>query len=145
MNVGALNSGQPPAAPIQAQNKPDQISSEEAIEICKGEKYHSDYERSRIFTLAIVIGAIAVLIIPAIATGLAALSLCTFELGLLIVTPIALLGIGILIKKIDDETLFWSGDVARIIIDQKKKEEEDAAKKAAAQKVEVKETEHQNT
>lgn len=107
-----------------------------AIQICQ-EKYPDIYKKKRLLTLAIVIGTLALFIIPLIVMGLGALSLCSTGVGVLIVTPIALLAIGILVKKIDDITLYWSGNTARLIIDIKQNEAEEAAKKeAAAQKKE---------
>ena len=123
----------PPKEDIKIEEK--KLSRAEAIRICK-DKYPKEYKWKRILALSIAIAAIALVVIPAIATGLAALSLCTFEIGLLIAGPIVLLATSILIKKIDDKTIYWSGEVARNII---KKREEKARKAAAkAQKVEVK-------
>lgn len=93
------------------------LSNEEAIQICQ-DNYPDEFKCKKILTLVIAIGALAFFIIPAVAIGLTALSVCTFEVGLLAVTPIALLGISILIKVIDDKTLFWSGKLAHIIIQQ---------------------------
>lgn len=118
---------------INIQQKP--LSRAKAIQICQ-EKYPSEFKRKKILTLAIAIGAIAVLVIPAIATGLAALSVCSFGVGLLIVTPIALLAISILIKKIDDRTQYWTGKLAMIIVEKKEEEAREEVKKA--HKVDVK-------
>ncbi len=128
----------PPNLPnIKLENNlpPKKMSRAKAIQICQ-EKYPKEFKRKKILTLVIAISAIALLLIPLTATGLAALSICTFEIGLLIVTPIAILGISILIKKIDDKSLYWSGGLARLILDQKEKEARQKAEKA--KKIEVK-------
>lgn len=120
----------PPAFKVENRD----LTNAEAIKICQ-EKYPDEFKRKKIFTLAIAISAIVLLLIPAIAVGLAALSACTFEIGLLIVAPIAIIGVSILIKVIDDKTLFWSGKLAQIII---KKKEEEAITNAKSKTIEVK-------
>lgn len=128
-SVRVENAGQPQQPAIKIEEK-KQLSRAKAIQICE-EKYPKDFKRKKILTLVIAIGALALFIIPTVAMGLAALSLCTFPIGLLITTPVALVAISILIKKIDDRTLYWSGNLARIIIEKKEKEAREAAEKAA--------------
>lgn len=128
LKIEAINSPPIPEVKIE-DNNPKKIPRAEAIRICK-EKYPSDFKKKKILTLAIAIGALALFAIPLIAAGVAALSLCTFEIALLFVTPVSLIAIGILIKKIDDYTLYWSGNLARILIAQKEKEAQKAADKA---------------
>lgn len=112
-----------PHIPLQPQVKVEEkpLSRAKAIQVCQ-EKYPGDFKRKKVITLAIAIGSIALFVIPALAMLLTAVSACTFEVGLLVIAPIAILAITILIKKIDRRTLYWSGDLARILI--KKKEEE---------------------
>lgn len=134
MNLPGIQASQP----VSIEEKPQDVNKiprAKAIQICK-DKYPDYFKKKKILTLAIAIGAIALLVIPAMAFGLAALSLCTFEIGLLFVTPVAIIAISILIKKIDDKTLYWSGDLARITI----KKHEEKARKAAekAKTVEIK-------
>ena len=109
-------------------NEPVKKSRAELIKECK-EKYPKEFKIGKIKTLAIAIGALALSLIPLIASGLAALSLCSFGVGVLVVTPIAILGIGILIKKIDDITLYWSADLAGIILENKRKKNSRRQKK----------------
>lgn len=120
--IGVINNDQ-----LQIKVEEKKLSRAEAIQICK-EKYPKEFRRKKILTLTIAIAALVLFTIPATATGLAALSLCTFEIGLLIATPIALIGISILIKKIDDFTHYWSGNLARILIQKKEEEVRKAAK-----------------
>lgn len=129
-NVGSINSAQPSTElKLQPWLKPSRANNARTIQICQ-EKYPKDFKRKKILTLAIAIAALALLIIPAAAQGLAALSLCSFGIGLLIVTPIALLVISKLIKNIDDKTQYWSGKLAQIIIKQKEEEAQKALEKA---------------
>ncbi len=131
MLIGITANNNNAQLPIKVEAK--KLSKAEAIQICK-QKYPKDFKRKKWLTLAIAIAALVLLIIPAAAFGLSSLSICSMGVGVLAVSPIAILGVSILIKKIDDWTLYWSGDLARILL---QKKEEEAAKKAKA-KAEIK-------
>lgn len=99
------------------------LSKKDAIELCE-KKYPKDYKQKKILALAIVITAVALLIIPAVVTGLTALSLCSGGVGFLITSPIVLLAVTALAWLVDKKTHYWSGNVAKILL--KKKSEEEA-------------------
>jgi hypothetical protein len=134
--TSSLNVAESPIAQPPINVEEAELSRGKAIRICL-EKYPTEYKTKRLIALAIVIAAIVFLVAPAIATGLAALSVCSFGVGLAIAAPITLLAVAILIKRIDNYTIYWSGDVARNII----KQQDEKARKAAEKlkKIEVKE------
>lgn len=103
------------------------LSYAKAIQICE-DKHPHEFRKKKLFTLAIAVAGIAMLVIPAIALAISALAICSFEIALLTVAPLALIGISFLVKKINDKTLYWSGELAKEML----KQEEESNKKAKA-------------
>jgi hypothetical protein len=119
----------PPEANVPPVKKP--YEKYKAIQICK-EKYPAEFQQKKIMTLAIAVAGIAMLIIPALALGLAALGACSFGVGVLIVAPVILVAASILVKRIEKRTDYWSGDLAVKMLEQKAKKAEKLAKAEAA-------------
>ncbi|KIC74242.1 hypothetical protein DB41_IR00120 [Neochlamydia sp. TUME1] len=115
----------PPSIKIEEQENP----TVRAIQICK-EKYLTDFKQKKIIALAIVIGTLSLTLLSVVGSIVAGLTLASpLAVALLVATPLAIVGIGFLIKKIDDKTLYWSGGVANLLIEKKAKEEKEAREK----------------
>jgi hypothetical protein len=115
----------PPSIKIEEQEN----STVRAIQICK-EKYPTDFKQKKIIALAIVIGTLSLTLLSVVGSIVAGLTLASpLGVALLVATPLAIVGIGFLIKKIDDKTLYWSGGVANLLIEKKAKEEKEAREK----------------
>ena len=118
-------------------NKPVSTTAKElpsryqALEICK-KKYPEEFQRKKIFTLALAIISISALIIGGLALAFASLGVLSFGVAILVITPIALLVTSILVKRIDKITHYWTLDLAEKLLKAKTEEEEKKAKKMAA-------------
>lgn len=91
------------------------LSNVRAIELCQ-EKYPKQFRINKIKALVIAIAAIALVIIPAFALLISTVSTMSFGAAALIIAPSLLLGITLLIHKIDLVTLYWTGQVARNVL-----------------------------
>ncbi|MBS4166909.1 MULTISPECIES: hypothetical protein [unclassified Neochlamydia] len=121
--------GATPHIPLSLKIEEKENSKSRAIQICQ-EKYPSDFKQKKIIALAIVIGTLSLTLLSVVGSIVAALTLASpLGIVLLVATPLAIVGIGLLIKKIDDKTLYWSRGVANGLIEKKAKEEKEAREK----------------
>jgi hypothetical protein len=115
-----------------AQTETKQLPSRyKALEICK-KKYPEEFQRKRIFTLALAVISISALIIGGLALAFSSLGVLSFGVAILAITPIALLATSLLVKRIDKVTDYWTLDLAEKLLKAKTEEEEKKAKKLAA-------------